>query len=492
MRYILAILLSTIALAGVNPATALAHNTSYFEYAPDPYNSERLLVNDYENVKQLFQPRSSISLTGMDIWADNTGSAGSITLTLRGSNDAFLAAKTITLPSLAATQGGQLFHVDFDQVIPLTAGVVYSVQISSSLSGFGIYHAKRASYLEHNQVFISPYVHGVAKLNEEEQTFSLKYALYRETNETTTSDSSPAQTEEDPNQEEEQAPEENAAVAITNARVSATTATTATIAWTTNIATDSRVTIRTQLSPLFIYASGYDGALELEHALTITGLTPDTYYFADVFSGQGNELLLSTYTIAFQTPEGAADPTPSATQPETGDNQSNTQSETNSEIASPTNESPTSTTEQETSTSTESAINEDEPSLPSISVGEGIRGGNFSISWSAPSGGEPTHGYRIDIFNSYNQLERQFFVSAGEYQKQISQLPTGEFRAVVYANNDGVFTKIAEPFSFVVHSRASQNIWAGLSMIILLFGLGSGIAIWWFMREKSPLPKIEE
>lgn len=498
-------------LAGLisSASLALAHDELYFEYAPDPFNSQRLPVAGLQYLAQIFSPLHDISFTGADLWLDNVGSSGSATFTLRDSDDVFLATKTISIPPLAAVPGGQKLHIDFDQQINLSSGKIYKLEISSSLAGLALYHSKQLNFLEHNRGFISPYVGGVAKIEDEEQNFSFKYALYRYPV-ITTSESDSGQVQQEQPGEETQEPESSPLISITNARVSAVGDKWATLSWTTNIAADSRVSIRSQLSPLTVYTSAFDPTLELEHSLTVSGLVPSSGYFADVFSGQGNELLLTTYTISFETlelseqslteqeqaqaqqaeEESSNSQAQQADQPPEQSQQTSQQEPDPSSSPDSSTSSPISPQENQASNEEPGSDSESSQESGSIFLTSGQKGDNFSIGWSSSE--KPSTGYRIDVFNKYNQLERQFYVSADANQKDIAQLPSGEYRAIVYANNDGVFTKIAAPFHFSVKSTKTRNIWFSLITLSALFFSVAGFVVFRFMREKSALPEIEE
>ncbi len=489
-------------------ANTLAHDVNFLEYAPDPFNSQRLTAGNLTDLAQIFQLTGNVTLTGFDFWLDNLSSAGSVTFNFRDHNNTFLTTKTVTVPSLGAVAGGNKFHIDLDSPMALNTKGPYTIEIQSSLVGLGIYHAKRTAYLEHNQAFVSPYLQGVARINSDEQLFSLKYALYRLPAGSEASNFVPP--------EAPPAPNDPLSITITNARVAQVTATTALLAWTTNIAADSRVTIRTQLNPYYVYTSGFDPTWELEHAVLVTGLIPEVNYFADVFSAQGESLLLTTYTIGFQTPEGSLPAQPAPSQPQapappapapapvaptqTAAPQAPIQNEPiQSGQSSPTSPEagepgslPTSNNPAQTSQTAEnqSAGSSENLSTPTISSGE--REGNFSLNWTAPAAGEPADGYRLDIFDEHNNLERQIYVESGVHSKEVGGLPAGSHRAIIYANNGGVFTKIAAPFSFIVKSRVNLKIFLGLGSIIFFFVGGSALAIWRFKKEKSPLPTIEE
>ena len=71
------------------------------------------------------------------------------------------------------------------------------------------------------------------------------------------------------------------------------------------------------------------------------------------------------------------------------------------------------------------------------------------MNWSAPTGGSPKEGYRIDIFDKNRNLIKQIIVSNDDHNIEIT-LPEGEYYSVVYANDGKVMEKVAKPTSFTV------------------------------------------
>jgi len=466
---------------------AFGHGVNFFEYAPDPWQSRRLVVSAADTPSQTFQLGQDAILQSFDLWMDNLGESGSITFTLLDDQNTTLATKVKTISALPAVPGGNKLHIDLNSTVVVEKNKPYTIRITpqETMLGLGLYYANRITFLEHNQDYASDYSNGAAKLGSEEQNYSFKFALYAASG---GSGSTLTEDEEQPNSSST-----SPMVFITNARVVNTTYNSVTLAWTTNIAADSRVTIRTQLDPLYVYASGFDPTLELEHTITIGGLTQNADYFADVFSQQGDALLLSTYTIAFHTPKPTAEelvaqqtqnqpaqPAQQPTQPATPNNQPATNNPTANQPA--TNSTP----------SNQPTSNQNQSALPALNFGSGSRSGNFSVSWQTPAGGAPETGWRIDIFDADKNLERQFYLPSKVTEKDIAALPAGEHTAIVYANDNGTFTKVATPAVFSIKSQVAKHIWISIALAVLFFGGTSWLVIWWFMREKSPLPEIEE
>ncbi|MDP2629594.1 MAG: hypothetical protein Q8P45_02745 [Candidatus Harrisonbacteria bacterium] len=424
----------------------------YYEYAPDPWNSQRFVVASANTVEQVFQPRQAIVLTGFDFWLDNTGSSGNAIFTLYNELGNILTSKSIAVSSLPPVPGGQKIHIELDQQIELSPFATYWIRISSDLGGLGLYQSSATTFLTHNEEDISPYLQGRARIDGVDENFVFKYALHRKAE--LDQEESPSEEEENIS-EEQQEEEENTNILIQNARVISVGPHSVTLAWSTNVAADSSAAIRRQLSPLYVVATGYDPALELEHTLTVYGLLSDVLYFADVFStpaGSG-EGPLTTYTIAFKTAAGGEDPPQEQTdEPQEEDEQ--LQEESSEE-------------DDESQGDTEQASTA--PLLPPPGISGGVGGsGDVTVSWLPSSSGEPSDGYRIDIFDINRNLERQIYVAAGIHGKIIPQLSPGTHHVLVYANNNQVFEKIATPFEFLVRKGINPGVWVGLGILLII------------------------
>lgn len=508
-----------VAAALALSASAYAHggDVIYFEFAPDAWASQRHTASSAATPYQLFSPLTDFQLTGFDFWLDNTGSSGQATFTLADSQGTTLATQTATIPSLNQIPGGHLFHVDLASPLALMAQQTYSIQISSSLAGLGLYYADSITYLEHNRQFINPYTGGVARLGQIEQTFSFKFALY--TPPPSTGGGTPPAPPPPP-----PAP---IPIVISNARVVAVTHDSVTFAWTTNVASDSGVAVRMQLSPKFIFASNFDSTMELEHTITVAGLTPNVFYFIDAYSGYGDGSPVTTYTTSFQTPAGppaspdpsppppSPDPSPTPNPPPPSPNP-NPNPPPPSPNPNPTpNPSPTpnpgtppaapgpgptpSPTPNPGSNPPPGSSPTPSPTPPSgggggggggpaINLGGG--GGGGGVYWTPPSS-EPGGGYRVDVFGADNTLRYQFTVPAGTHQQRLPSLPDGTYRTIVYANNDNVFTKVAAPITFSADQVESGGFSTNMLVLIgLLLATGGGYAGWKILEKKkaSPVP----
>lgn len=212
---------------------------------------------------------------------------------------------------------------------------------------------------------------------------------------------------------------------ISNSRLADLSSYSAKIAWQTNEAANSDLTILDAGSREIIHV--IDGTLELEHVLeTGNVLKPNTQYSA-VLSSKDLSGNAGTQIIALMTPEEEA-AAPDNNQNSSGNNKNN----------------------QEVSSS--QAISGSSFNSLSVQFLENDENGNAIISWSAPIGGEPTDGYRIDIFDENKELKQQIFVSSGTHEIKV-KLGPGKYTVIVYANNGGLFEKVAEELVVAISEK---------------------------------------
>lgn len=455
----------------------IAHAGTYFEYAPDPWQSYRLAVSTGAAPYQFFQSASDFELTDFSFWVDNTGSSGDVTFTLLDDQNTTLVEKTVTLGQTPAIPGGTRLRVQLTNPISISHYRTYSIQISSNLLGFGLYYANRINILEHNLQYTTEYALGVAAIGSEQQSYTFKFALGDPTE---NGNGDTELSEETPVSEETPTSTAPTATTITNARITSITGTTAVAAWTTNVAADSRTTVRSQLNPLYVYTTAYDDALELEHTLILTGLTPNTGYFVDFFSQQNSdEPILTTYSVSFTT-GNLTDDEAEAAQEATASASSTTSSSTGQ----------TSSTSQQTTNATSTSTTNATTSLPAVVFSPGTSGDSFTVNWQAPAGGTPNGGYRIDIFDEDHRLIRQLHAPSDATSRNVAILPPGSHEVVVYADQDGVYTKVAAPTSFEAEKARSPLFWFWYLMGVIL-SLLIAFAFLFSRREKTELPSLE-
>jgi len=131
-------------------------------------------------------------------------------------------------------------------------------------------------------------------------------------------------------------------------------------------------------------------------------------------------------------------PLPTPTPPEaTSSNPANPSLPTSSEILPPTILNPTPFPPENSSSTNLVPVN--------IEIKETNQGElSLTIQWSAPPQGEPGQGYRVDIFNQNNELQKQIFVPSGQHQIVVNDLPPGKYFVIIYANYNYLFQRIAE------------------------------------------------
>jgi hypothetical protein len=408
-----------------------------------------------------------------------------LSFTLKDSLNSVLATKTISLSSIGQTPGGTKVHADLSSSVELSSAKTYSIRLSAYPSGMGVYYADvLTTFLTHNEVVASQYVLGRARLNGVDQEFTFKYALHGYKIEGDLSEGG-----NEPNEEE--GPNE---LIISGARVSNIAGNSATLSWSTNMAADSGATAREQLNPLYIVSSAYDDTMELEHAIVLSGLKKNFPYFADIYSTNSDGDTVSTFTLAFKTldeeedenaPPGDEAPLVDEEEPpvDEGDNPPSGDGEP---------------------TAPDSGAGDDEGGIPIDSDGDGepdfdpssgtpvenpaqpkfIKGnstdGSFTISWDGL--GRDGAGYRVDVFDSHNNLVKQFFLGPDEKLQKITGLGNGAYRVIVYSENDGVYTKIASS-DFVVSQDSGRALrW---SFVGVGSALGIGLLIWFLKRKRG-------
>lgn len=533
-------------MIGMTPSFVSAHGDKYLEFNPDMSSS--LKDVDVAIPSQIFFAQNDF-LGGFDLWLANPGSAGTAIFALLNEQGIVIAIKTVTIPTIAVTSSGTKFHVDLNSQLPVLADDKYSIRITTSMPEIRLYYSDRIQVISHNAPFVSPYVAGVAMLGGEEQYFSFKYALYEtnETSAPIISNIgwsvvSETQMKIDFNaneavdyrieygpsgQEYDQVtnffgdyefctegiltcaitipvspdttyqyrltakdvwgnqgqvtgtfasgqsqvptftpPPADIPSIISNLRIVDVANNSVSVAWTTNEATSSRLLV--VLNGFISVTAVSDPTFELEHYLEIvSGLSGSTPYSAEVTSidlGSNQTEASISFTTLGAIPTPTLTPSPSPTT-------SPTNSPNPSPIVSgvpPTTGGPSPSPQISTS------------SLPSP---EGAHTG--TIEWNAPTGGEPSDGYRIDIFDKDGKLVRTVFAQSSSRSTDIPELNNGEYTVVVYANNDGVFKKVAPPTKLKIEPSFVKRI-LGFWPYLLAAAILIGILIWQMLKRKAP------
>lgn len=473
-------------LLTASPAFA-QQSQNFFEYAPDGWASNRLDENNVATPYQLFTLNQGVVLNGLDLWLDNLGGASTITIAILDDQNTTLHTQTETLPIISQVEGGTKFHVNLTSEVPINSGQQYAIQISSPSPSLGIYYADLINIVTHNQGTLASFSNGAARLGSQLQDFTFKFALYKVPGAVPPS--------EDPEEETPPPPVQNPT--LTNAHIVSLTDTGATIAWSTNVAATSLLKIRSQLNPLFIFTEASDPTPELEHSLSVTGLYPGAFYFADLESAYGTTTL--RLTLSFQTetslPSPPSDPPPN-NPPPSNPPPSDTQPSDPEDSTPPSNPpSESSSSEGSSGSSVESSAGTATPTnqgssnnLPLVGFEEGS--GGVIVSWPA---GSPSSGYRLDIFDYDYNLLRQVNVPKDKNETVVKNLESGVHHAIVYENNNGEFSKAAAPTTITLKTNKGliTMILKVISIVLLSVGSIVGFFIWKFKREKTELPAEE-
>jgi len=508
--------------------------TPYFEFLPD--YREPFLISTASSVEQVFLPLNDHT-SGFDFWMSNSAEGTSATFTLFSPAGTVLSTQTQSLPALADTDSGTRVHINLDTQIAITGNQAYRIRVSSPSIKLRLYWTLSNEIIVYNGPAPSQHTNGTARIDGIDRGQSFVYALYETTESTqpilsgievnnisptqsiiffsasepvdrkialatsivdwlgqytscaptvvrcsvtlsvspattysytlsvrdvwgnltsaigtftslgedstptptATPTTSPSPTATPPTPS---ATPDSSGPSITNARLVSSTATSATFAWTTDEAANSTVIV--QLLPYFINAgSGNDSAFDLEHYVVVSNLTPDTEMRAAITSSDTSGNISQTF-INFLTPQATP---PQATPPNA----------TNTPAPTPSAQPPTLSTTAD---------------------------GQQQLTWFAPTGGDaPSQGYRIDIFDSSNNLIRTITVPLGQYEAILGTLPKGS-RVVIYANNDGVFQKIATPISTQEKKGGSSLLIYILSTVVLIALLAGR----YFVRKKPTPP----
>ncbi|GEM_PF-281528 len=529
-------------------ASAQSSEIEYFEFAPDESNN--FSVSRRGEIIQPFIISNDL-ISGFDLWLDNSVS-GSISVSLLNNTNQTLVSKSVSVPILSPAWGGRRFHIALSQTVAVTGDQIYKIKISGASNGINIYYANRVAPLEHNAVY-SPLEKIVmpAVVSGIEQNFSVKFALFDNSdllppalsnlississgaasikfnaNEPVdfkitieSSDNTQSQTEPfknsyqicnqlvttcgsiftiSPNTQYDyqilardqwgnesgingtigvntfivstSTPTDTTPPVISNIRVLSLSQNSALFAWTTNEPANSSVLIGL-VKPYQIVTSIGDSTYEIEHAINSGSiLQPNTNYFAsimstDIFGNSSNQYIEFT-TLPAPPPTDQPPPTePPQPLP----------------IISPTSTPPiaqiTTTTDQSQNLPSSLTIFQSDQTL--------------NINWSAPAS-EPSGGYLINIFDANYNLVKKISVSKGTLAAALNDLPAGEYKAIIYSDNNGIFEKISKPVDFSASPKTSpfslkNSLYGSLTVLLLI---AAGIVIY-FIKKKKVLPKNE-
>ena len=495
-----------------------AAELKYFDFSPDI--SGALSVYNSETPYQYFIPYDDY-ISGFDMWVENTGSAGTASFGLRDSNDNLLAAKTITIPYLSKQWGGQKIHIEFDEPVNVISENIHKIKILSSMPKLKIYYGNLINLQLHNASEALDFHIKPAYLGNNEQNFVFKFSLYEDedlldpiisnvnvlvlTNETAKLDfnanepidykiiywpigeasqqinysgnyiscyggikicnlkisvlpnknyiyqlfvkdiwgnesfiegtfvslagwilgnSTSSATSSQPQSTSTESFPDISGPAISAANVVFLTENSVKISWTTNEAANSSLLIGLNAPGQQVITSVGDATYELEHILNSGSiLYPDTNYYAKISSGDilGN---YSSYQFNFDTFKDSLIQYP---------NQQEQQNQQNN--------------------------NKQQSALDITTKNNGTE-----VSWNN-SERSSANSYRIDIFDKNKKLAQQVFVSGDINNALVKNLAVGDYYLVAYADNNGIYEKIAVAQNFIVNAP-DQKKWLNFRELI--------------------------
>ncbi|HTP56843.1 MAG TPA: hypothetical protein VMJ72_01005, partial [Candidatus Paceibacterota bacterium] len=127
--------------------------------------------------------------------------------------------------------------------------------------------------------------------------------------------------------------------------------------------------------------------------------------------------------------------------------------------------------------------------VPTISVGPNIPAGT-EVQWNPPAAASPSGGYRVDVIGSDGRLVRTVHTTATN--ANVGDVPAGS-RIIVYADNNGVYQKVAAPASIVTHPRSTAEqllTWAPYLLGALVVLIGAAIAVLKLRKPKNTEPPV--
>lgn len=484
------------------PSLVWAHGQQFFEFSPDA--SSAVMLSTVATPGQVFIPQNDF-LNGIDFWLANPAIAGPATFILFDKDNNQVFSKTVAVPIISRIDGGKRFHVDFPSQIAVNNKNKYTIKIISNLPELELYYSDRIKFLSHSAPFISEYLNGVALLGDEPQTYSFKFSLYESSEALSPiitnvgasivsenqvkinfNASEPVDYKIDygiHNQGFSQQTNFTSSFVVctegisfcsltvsvlpntiydfritvidvwgnssqvsgtfSSATVEVSISVTPTVPpsnvptptpadiqppiisglekinlsdksvdviWSTNEAANSYLLISDV--NLITIAAASDPAFEFEHFLSSgPTLSSDTFYTVKISTiDLANNATIASFS--FKTPKKILVPsaTPIASVPV---------------IPPATTPAP----------------------LLITDLGNDQAPGNQNsllIKWQSPTI-EPKDGYRIDIINNRGMLVQQLLVPSGRHEVAVSGLPAGDNSVVVYANNNGVYQKVAKP-----------------------------------------------
>ena len=491
------LLVFCIAIVVATPLRSFAAEMKFFEFGTDV--GTPIEIPNGSNATQEFKIYND-QVSAIDLWFDNTGSAGSATISLLSDTNALLASRTVTVGHSDPFYTGQRLHVNFNRTINVQPGSSYTIKIVSATGAMRLYGVNRFQFVEHNAQVPLDIAIGASTVNNETRFTAFKFALYEE------KDTEPP--------------------IITNVTASLYGSDAVKIAFNANELVDYSLVYGVVGSGA-TSSIGFNGNYSICFAgvrdcsiLVDTQRGVDYVYRLIARDSWGNTSFVDGAFASWRpqtTPPGEQPPAaPQQPQPQTtppGEQPPAVPPLTisNARVASVTDRSVlvswdtnraangtliistdplggsivTQTTDatlelvhtlsvaglsanrsyyativsrdasalmgaQVLRFSTAQKTSEPQPTVPTQPSGQlqsvvFQEQGTVSLTWNVPAAGEPSGGYRVDVIDAQGNLFRTQQVSAGVHSVEVSGLRDGEYRAIAYAETAGVEERIADP-----------------------------------------------
>ena len=247
--------------------------------------------------------------------------------------------------------------------------------------------------------------------------------------------------------------------------------------WTTNEAANSWVTV--SRAGVFS-ANAFDPTYELEHSVSVYGMTPATTYTATLLTTdpQGNAasstLIFTTLTASSSPttppppnltppPEVAPPPPPGATPPPENSNQN---------AVNPSTGATTS------------------PVVVNVATAGFSGTGSIIISFLEMAIPDSAEEYRVDVFDENFRLARQIIVKKGNGEVRLDGFSPGNYYLIAYYRNKGTWEKLQAPIRVtIVKSLIWDRLRRGLPYYGSLTLIGLGVGSFFAFRSHALMRK---
>lgn len=432
-------------------------------------------------------------IDAVDLWYDNAGSSGSVTVALLSASNVVLTSKTVTAAQASAFYTGQRLHVTFPDTIGIVSGSWYRLRITSNTPEFRLYGINRIQFVEHNAPSSIVDAAGNTTVDGESQLVAFKFALYEEfdTNLPIISNASAALWGSD------------AVKILFNASelvdrsllYGPVGGSSSTIAYSGNhsICFEGVRTCEFLIDTARGILYGYrlfvrdSNGNEAFFDGTFESWSPDAQTESDEPVLESSPLVISdaqvvsaTYlsvNISWHTDRAANSELIISYDPIGSDLVARAYDRTyelvhtlsvGSGITAGANyyailvsrdEAGVTATDVLQFTApkaiTEPPIKEDSSPLSPVQIVSSDISGSAFIAWDAPAAGEPAGGYRVDIIDARGNLVRSVIVPAGTHSFDASGLVSGDYRVIVYGDDGEVLKKITDPAVLSVRRQSS-------------------------------------